>query len=77
MWQSVPPETMRRPRSLQHLREHARVLEHALLVDLEVVPQRLAERDGLGRDDVHQRAALQAREHGGVDRLLVLGLARG
>jgi len=28
---------------------------------------RLAERDGLGRDDVHQRAALQAGEHRLVD----------
>jgi hypothetical protein len=35
---------------------------------------RFLEGDGLGGDHVHQRAALQAREDGAVDRLLVLRL---
>jgi hypothetical protein len=36
--------------------------------------QRFLEGHRLGRDHVHQRAALQAGEDGAVDRLLVLGL---
>ncbi|KAG0921463.1 hypothetical protein G6F32_015093 [Rhizopus arrhizus] len=32
-------------------------------------PSGLAQRDGLGRDDVHQRAALQAGENGRIDFL--------
>ena len=38
-------------------------------IALELGPQRLAERDRLGGDDVHQRPALQAREHRRVDLL--------
>ena len=38
-------------------------------IDAELGLQRLAERHGLGGDDVHQRAALQAREHRRVDLL--------
>ena len=48
----------------------------ALRVGLEVGLQRLAERDRLGGDDVHQRAALQAGEDRRVDLLrdgLVVG----
>ena len=48
----------------------------ALRIGLELGPQRLAERHRLGGDDVHQRAALQAREDRRVDLLgdrLVVG----
>jgi len=52
------------------------VLEHLLLVDLEAGLQRLVEGHRLGRDHVHQRAALDAGEDGAVDllgNLLVVG----
>ena len=48
----------------------------ALGIDLEVRPQRLAERHRLGGDDVHQRPALQAGEHRGVDLLAEIGVVR-
>ena len=57
---------------LQNFCEHPRVLEDALLVDHEIARHRLAERHGFGGDDVHQRSALNPREHRGVDRLLLL-----
>ena len=45
---------------LQHFGEDAGVFEYLLLVAAEVLPQGLAKRDGLRRDHVHQRAALQS-----------------
>ena len=62
MCESVPPETIRKPRVLQHLRQNARILDDLLLIDPKVARQRFAECHRLGRDHVHQRAALQARE---------------
>ena len=50
-------------------RHRARVVHDLLLVDLEAGLQRLLEAHGLGRDHVHQRAALAAGEHGGVQLL--------
>ena len=44
-------------------RERAGVRHHLLAVVGEFRPQRLAEGHGLGGDDVHQRAALAAREN--------------
>ncbi|MPM56895.1 hypothetical protein SDC9_103712 [bioreactor metagenome] len=41
-----------------------------MLIRLELRLQRLPEAHGLGRDDVLQRAALGAGEHGGVDLLI-------
>ena len=60
---------------LEHGGQHARVLEHLLLVDLEFARQRFLERHRLGGDDVHQRPALDAREDRGIDQLRVLGPA--
>ena len=62
---------------LQHLRQHARVLEHALLVDLEVGLQRLAEARPPWRRSRASAARPAAREDRRVDRLLVLGRRRG
>ena len=59
---------------LQNFCQHPRVLENALLVDHEIARHRLAQRGGFGRDDVHQRSALNPRKHRGVDRLLLLAL---
>ncbi len=58
----------------QHGREHPRILEYPLLIDLELVRQCFLERDGLGGDHVHQRPSLQTGKHGGVDQLLVLDI---
>ena len=59
----------------QRFRQRLGVLDDVLGVDLEVRAQRLGEGDGLGGDDVHQRAALQAGEDRRVhllgDRLVV------
>ena len=67
---------MSKPLRLQRLGQRLGVLDHVLGVDLEVRPQRLAEGDRLGGDDMHQRAALQAGEDRRVDLLgdrLVVG----
>ena len=55
--------------------QRLRVVEDALLIDLELGPQRLAERDRLRRDDVLERASLDAGKDVRVDRLGVLLLA--
>ena len=55
-------------------REGARVVHHLLLVGLEARRQRLFQRDGLGRNDMHERPALEAREHRLVHCLGMLGL---
>ena len=68
-WLSVPPETMRESGPRQFLGQHLRVGDHLRRVLLEGGLQRLAERDRLRRDDVHQRPALHAGEHGRVDLL--------
>ena len=47
--------------------QHHRVGAHGFLVGLELGAQGLAEGHGLGGDDVHQRAALNAGEDGRVD----------
>ncbi len=60
----------------QPLRERLRVVEDALLVLLELRPQRLAEGDRLGGDDVLERPALDAGEDVRVHRLGVLLLAQ-
>ncbi len=60
---------------LHALAERLGVAHDLLLVGLEFGPQRLAERDRLGRDDVHERAALHAGKHLRVDFLRVLFLA--
>ena len=49
------------------------VLHHLLLIDLELGRQRLAECHRLGRDHVHQRTALQAREDRRIDLLFIVG----
>ena len=57
----------------QFLRQDLGVFHDLLRVSLEFRLQRLPKADGLGGDDVLQRAALSAGEHGGID-LLVDGL---
>src|SRR5206468_674218 len=60
----------------QRVRQGLGVPDDLLGVPLELRPQRLAEGDRLGGDDVHQRAALAAGEDTAVDRLgegLVVG----
>ena len=52
---------------VEHLRDDAGVLHDGVLVRLELRLERLLQRHGLGRDHVHQRAALSAGEDGGVD----------
>ena len=64
----------------QHLAQRLGVLDHGARVGLELGLQRLAEGHRLGGDDVHQRPALHAREHGRVDLLgqrLVVGEDHG
>src|SRR5712691_2513454 len=62
------------PAGSERLRHLARIGDHLLLIGLELGFQRLLERHRLGGDDVHQRAALQAGEDGGIDRLFMFGL---
>ena len=57
---------------LQRLSERLGVLDGLRCVLLELRAQCLAERDGLRRDDVHERAALDAREDGLVELLAEL-----
>ena len=61
----------------QALGEDPRAVERALLAVLELLGGGDLERDGLGGDHVHERAALLAREHGRVDLLGVLLACRG
>ena len=56
------------------VREHGGVLHDLLGIRLERGLQRLAERDGLRRDDVHERAALDAGEDSLVELLAELGV---
>ena len=60
------------PEALLHqlLRQDAGVGHHLQAVGPELRPQGLAQAHGLGGDDVLQRAALSAGEHGGVDLLV-------
>ena len=62
MWQSVRPETMRKPRSCSTFAITRALSMHLLLVDAELASHRFLERHGLGRDHVHQRPALDAGE---------------
>ena len=64
---------------LQGLGQRLGILDHALGVKLERRPQRLAEGHRLGRDNMHQRAALHAGEHRRIELLrqfLVIGQDR-
>ena len=75
-WVSVPPETMSKPPRLAASRPAPWRSRPRSGVELELRLQRLAEGHGLGGDDVHQRAALQAGEDRRVDLLgdvLVVG----
>ena len=65
---SVPPDTRRAPRGGERPGERGRVDDRPALVLSERVGAGLEQRDGLGRDDVHERAALRAREDRLVDR---------
>src|SRR5437763_16891450 len=47
---------------LKFIRQRFGVREYATLVVFKVFAQRLAEGDGLGGDDVHERAALHSRK---------------
>ena len=67
-WLSVPPRDEAGAGRGERLGEDARVLDRAGLVRAEVLGLGEVERHGLGRDDVHQRAALDAGEDALVDR---------
>ena len=54
---------------LQALSQGLRIVHDGAGIGFELRPQRLAEGDSLGGDDVHQRSALQARKDRGVDLL--------
>ncbi len=60
---------------VQRLFQRLGVADNLALILHKVGLQRLMETDGLGRDDVHQRAALDAGEDGLVDGLGMLFLA--
>ena len=58
----------------QGLCHHFGVFQHLLLVGFELWLQRFFKCNRFSGDDMHQRAALQAREDGAVDGFLVLSL---
>ena len=64
----MPPETIRKPSSVRRVGERLRVAHDLRRVVAELGLGRLVERDGLGRDHVHERAALEPGEHRLVDR---------
>ena len=68
-WVSVPPVVTTSPSRGQPAGEHPRVGDHLMGVRRERRRRRLAERDGLGGDGVHLRAALREREDRPVDPL--------
>ena len=57
----------------QGFRHNVGVFQHLLLVNLEAWVKRFFERHRFGRDDMHQRAALQTGEHRAVDGFFMLG----
>ncbi len=63
----MPPETKRKPAACKASRERFGVGDNLRGVGAELGAQRLGQRDGLGGDDVHERAALLAGEDGLVD----------
>ncbi len=75
-WLSVPPETMRKPRSESRPARRAALSTMLRLVSAKLLGLRLPQRHRLGGDDVHQRSALDAGEDGAVDVLGELGLAQ-
>ena len=65
-----------KPALHQLIRQRLRIADHLGLIDLEIRTQRLAKSHGLGRDHMHQRAALDAGEDRRIDLLrnrLVIG----
>ena len=75
-WLSVPPETRRQPSLVSAAARALALSTMLLLVGLEVGREGLLEGDGLGRDHVHQRAALNAGKNGLVEVLGLLRLAQ-
>ena len=71
----MPPETARMPSASSAGGEGLRVRDDLAGVGLVLRGRALLERHGLGRDRVHERAALHHREDGLVERRRVLGLA--
>ena len=67
-WLSVPPLTSVEAAVEQLGRQRPAVRHDLLLAGLELGRERVRQRDGLARDDVHERPALEAREDGAVDR---------
>ena len=74
-WLSVPPDTSPEPLAGQRRRERRGVADDLSGVGRERRIGCLAERHRLGRDDVLERPALEAREHRLVDRRAQLGPA--
>ena len=56
----------------QSLAEGLCIIDNSLLVNLEIIAERLLEADCLRRDDVHQRAALNAGENCLVEIVLFI-----
>ena len=55
------------PCARQSLGQRLRIIDHLLLIGLEIVPQSFAKCHGLRGDDVDKRAALDARENAAVE----------
>ena len=68
-WLSVPPDTTRAPSPATVSARTAALVDGPPLGFAERLLGGQLERDGLGGDDLHQRPALDAREHGLVDAL--------
>ena len=72
----MPPETTSRPPAIKRFSKRLGVLDDLRGIVLELRLQRFAERHGLGGDDMHQRAALQAGEDSRIEllrQILVIG----
>ena len=68
-WLSVPPDTSRKPARSELVGERPGVGDDLRRVVLEVGQERLAEADRLARDDVIERAALEAGEDRRIELL--------
>ena len=71
----MPPDTSRAPAAASVRASDGGVLDRPPLVVPERLALRLQQRDRLGRDDVHERPTLDAREDRLVDRLGEVGPA--
>ena len=59
---------------LEGTSENPGIFQNLFDIGFELGLERFTERNRLGRDDVHQRAALQAGEYGRIDLLAEIGV---